>query len=143
MKCWIFSGFSCKNSMKICALKVITKMGVSLTRLNIIKLKYSNKFKRLVNRWILAWVILVNKTSNSKQKYFFFMWNIEAFSYHKNAHKNDFLITRTINTYTYMYNFDFNSSFYTKCFSAFNTEKLFATKTKIWIVAYNKFIIKF
>ena len=27
--------------MKICALKVITKMGVSLTRLNIIKLKYS------------------------------------------------------------------------------------------------------
>ena len=23
------------------------------------------------------------------------MWNIEVFSYHKNAHKNKFLITRT------------------------------------------------
>ena len=96
VKFWIFSGFSCKNSMKMCAFNVITKMGASLTRLNIIKLRYSDKFKRLVCRWILAWVILINKTSNSKQKSFFLMWNIGAFSYHKNADKNEFLITRTV-----------------------------------------------
>ena len=37
--------------METYAFKAITKMSVSLTRLNILKLKYSDKFKRYSTRY--------------------------------------------------------------------------------------------